>query len=179
MAHSFSFPEEKYLLVGIIAKPHGLRGEIKIKGFSSDTGSLKNYPCLTLVAENGRLSPAHKVEKARQQGKQVIVKLETISDRNSAERIQGMGILVDKGDLQPTESGEYYWYQLYDQPVFSDDVALGKVTAVFSNGAHDIMVVNDGEKEYLIPVTEAITKEIGENGIRISPPPGLLEINTD
>jgi len=179
MADEFSFAEDEYLLVGKVTKPHGLHGEVKIFPFSEDAQTLLQYPKIVLVDRTGRLSPVLRVEKARVQGKTVVVKLDTVNDRNEAEALQGKGILVFKEDLPAAGEDEFYWYQLYDLPVFTDaGERLGVITSIFSNGAQDIMVVEDDDNEYLIPILDTIIKEQTEEGVVISPPTGLLEINS-
>jgi 16S rRNA processing protein RimM len=179
MADVFSFPDDKFVLIGKIAKPHGLRGEVKLHAFSDKPETLLQYSQIVLVDHSGRLSPALKVERSRLQGKMVVFKLETINDRDSAEAIYGKGILLDIKDLPAVEEGEYYWHQLYDLPVYTKaGGALGRVSNIFSNGAQDIMVITDNDREYLIPILDTIIKEHGQEGIIIDPPPGLLEINS-
>jgi len=179
MTDDFVFPHEEFILVGKVVKPHGLRGEVKIFAYSDDVETLQHYATFILVDKQGQLSPSLHVEKARIQGKTVVLKLRSINDRNSAEALQGMGVLVAKENLLEVDEGEYYWFQLYDLPVFTEDgVELGTITSVFSNGAQDIMVVQRGKDEFLIPVLESIIKEQTEKKVVISPPPGLLEINT-
>jgi len=178
MADVFLFPEEEYVLLGKVAKPHGLKGEVKIHAFSDDPHSMLGYQKILLVDQKGKLSPELKVEKSRLQGKAVVYKIESVKDRNDAESIHGMGILIYKEDLQNIEEDEYYWHQFYQLPVHTEDGKyLGIVDSIFSNGAQDIMVIKDGDNEFLIPILSDIIKEHTENGVVITPPPGLLEIN--
>lgn len=180
MADDFRFDQERFLLVGKITKPHGLSGEVKIYPYSEDAATLLQYDKAILVDGSGRLSPALVIEQARIQGKTAVVKFASIEDRNGAEALHGRGMLIFKEDLPAPGEDEYYWYRLYDMPVYTEDGGkLGIVTSIFSNGAQDIMVVRDGDKEFLIPILDAIIKEQTENGIVIAPPPGLLELNDD
>ncbi len=178
MTDDFDFPQDSFVLVGEVAKAHGLRGEIKIFAYSDEAETLLHYPKVLLIEQSGELSTPLNVEKSRIQGKAVIMKLESIDDRNGAEALQGMGILVDKEDLQEIGTEEYYWFEFYGLPVFTDQgKKLGKITSVFSNGAQDIMVVEQGKNEFLIPILDAVIKEHTSEKVVITPPPGLLELN--
>ncbi len=175
----FPFAEDRFILVGKITKPHGLRGDVKLFSYSDEPETLLRYSQVVLVDNRGSLSPNLAIESARLQGKFAVLKLSTIDDRNSAEAIHGRGVLIEKTDLPPVEDDEYYWYQLYDLPVSTETgTLLGTVSSVFSNGARDIMIVKDQNQEYLIPILDTIIKEQNKEGIIIAPPPGLLEINT-
>lgn len=178
MADVFPFPDDMFVLIGKVAKPHGLRGEIKLHAFSDKPETLLQYSQVVLVDNSGQLSPALNIEKSRLQGKMVVFKLETINDRDGAEAIQGKGVLLDSKDLPVVGEDEYYWYQLYDVPVYTKaGRELGRVSNIFSNGAQDIMVVKDRHQEYLIPILDTIIKEHSKERIVIDPPPGLLEMN--
>jgi len=178
MADVFSFPEDQFLLVGKVGKPHGLRGEVKVYAFSDEAQTLTQYETVVLVDKEGVLSPELRIENSRVQGKSLILKVDKVSDREMAEKLYGMGVLIHKKDLPETEENEFYWYQFYSLPVQTESGQhLGSVDSIFSNGAQDILVVKDGEKEYLIPILDSIITEHNENGVVIAPPPGLLEIN--
>jgi 16S rRNA processing protein RimM len=178
MAAEFHFPED-FILVGKIAGPHGLRGDIKLHCFSDNPEAMLDYPRLVVIDKQGHLSPALQVQKCRLHGKTVVIKLEGVDDRNTAEELHGNGVLVEKKDLPPLSEGEYYWYQLIHLPVTTaEGRKIGIIDSVFSNGAQDVMVVKDGNNELLIPMVESIIKEHTEKGVVIAPPPGLLEIQS-
>jgi 16S rRNA processing protein RimM len=178
MVDDFSFPEEQFILVGTVSKPHGLRGDLKLHRFSDSAESLMGYTTFTLVDDQGRLSDRYSVEKSRMQGKIVVVKLAGVDDRTSAENLTGKGVLVNKNDLPTLEDDEYYWYQFIGLPVTTmEDEMLGTVRSIFSNGAQDILVVEGDSGELLIPMVDDIVKQHTEYGVVIAPPPGLLDIN--
>ncbi len=179
MTDVFPFSEEQFVIVGKIAKPHGLRGEVKLYAYSDEPETLLQYSRVVLVDANGRLSPVKQVEKSRLQGKVAVIKLKGVDNRDNAEAIHNMGVLIDKKDLPIAGDDEFYWYQLYNLPVYTENgLPLGSVKNIFSNGAQDIMVVKSSKQEYLIPVLDTIIKEHSKERIIIDPPPGLLEINT-
>jgi 16S rRNA processing protein RimM len=178
MAVDFVFPEE-YVLIGKIAGPHGLRGEIKLQCFSDSAESMQEYSRLFVVDKQGRLSPSLQVRKCRLQGKTAVVKLDGIDDRNKAEELQGSGVLIKEEDLPPLAENEYYWYQMMHlQVTTAEGQKLGLIDSIFSNGAQDVMVVKDGNNEFLVPIVDSIIKEHTKKGVVITPPPGLLELQS-
>jgi 16S rRNA processing protein RimM len=178
MAEEFPYPSEGYLLIGKIVEPHGLKGEVKIFSFSGQPENIQHYPKLVLVTPLGELSRPYIVEGCRIKGKTAIARLSSVNDRNSAESLTGMGVLIGKEDLPQPGKDEFYLYQLEGLPVFTiQGSRLGVVAKIFSNGAQDLLVVQDDEKEYLIPVLDSIIIRHDSEKIVIDPPPGLLEIN--
>lgn len=178
MVDDFSFPEERFVLAGTVSKPHGLRGELKLQRFSDSAETLMSSAGFVLVDDQGRLSERYAVERARLQGKVVVVKLNSVDDRTSAESHVGKGVLVNKDDLPKLENGHYYWYQFIGLNVTTvDDEMLGTVRSIFFNGAQDILVVERDNGELLIPIVDDIIKQHTETGVVVAPPPGLLDIN--
>jgi len=180
MADDFNYSTEQYVLLGKITKARGLRGEVKVFSFSGQPENFSGYKEVILVNSAGQLSSALKIEKFRIQGKTVIVQLETVTSRDQAEKIEGMGVLIDKNLLPETAEDEFYWYQ-YEGKLVSDQNGrtIGKVESLFNNGAQDVMVVKSGQEEFLIPITKNIIVEESAEELIVNPPPGLLDLQND
>lgn len=178
MTADFTFPEERFLLVGKITKAHGIGGEVKIMPYGADSASLLAFHRAVLVDGRGRLSRELTVARSRLQGNTALVKFTGIETRNDAEELQNAGMLVPKDDLPEDSDHKFRTQRIRGLQVRCDGgEVLGRVDSVFSNGAQDIMVVTQGDREYLIPMVAGVIKEQSEAGIVILPPPGLLEMN--
>lgn len=94
---------------------------------------------------------------------------QAITDRDIAQGLRGAAVQVDKSDLPKLPQGEHYWMDLMGLEVRSTEgVSLGKVTNMTSNGAQDVLVVTDGERERLIPfVSGPIVKSVDRDEGRI------------
>lgn len=175
----FSSTDPGYIEVGTVVKAQGLRGEVKIQTLSQQPENFAHYPKLTLVSKERRTPTDFTVLGQRIQGDCVIVTLAGISDRNQAESLVGCRVLLERSLLPPIGEDEFYWHQLEGLAVVTvDGVQLGKIESIFSNGAQDILVVRQGQREYLIPLTRPIVQGQNEGELVIDPPPGLLEINS-
>ena len=53
--------------------------------------------------------------------------------------------------------------------------ALGRVTDIFSTGSNDVLVVDDDDREILIPMLEGVIVSVDLDGraVVVEPPPGL------
>lgn len=87
---------------------------------------------------------------------------QAIDDRDVAAALAGSGVEVLRSALPQAQPGQYYWFDLLGLQVNNlQAVALGKVSDMTSNGAQDVMVVQDGERERLIPfVAGPIVKNV-------------------
>ncbi len=180
MTEIFPYPADKYVLLGKVTKVHGLRGEVKIFSFSGQPENFSGYKEIILADNSGNLSAALAVERFRIQGKTVIVQLASIKNREPAEAIVGKNVLLAKDLLPETDEDEYYWYQ-YEGKLVVDQSGqtIGRVASLFNNGAQDIMVVESGEKEILIPVTKNIIVDENDEQLIIDPPSGLLDLTDE
>lgn len=180
MADSFSFPTDRFILIGKIGKPHSLRGEVRLHLLSEQPENLQSYSRLFLVSPGGEISGPRRVVSRRLQGKTAIVGLESVNDRDEAEAVKGRGVLIEKSELPETDESEYYYYQFIGLTVKTvEGRLLGKVTNIFSNGAQDILIVRQESQEYLIPVLQPVIVRRTNEELIVNPPPGLLEINSD
>lgn len=180
MADTFSFPTDRFILIGKIGKPHGLRGEVRLHHFSEQAENLQSYSRLFLVSLGGEISGPHRVDSRRLQGKTSIVGLESVTDRNEAEAVKGRGVLLEKSELPKMGENEYYYYQFSGLTVKTvEGRLLGKVENIFSNGAQDILVVRQEDQEYLIPVLQSVIARRTDEELIVDPPAGLLEINSE
>lgn len=178
MAEEFDYPADEYLLLGKIAKAHGLRGEVKMFLHSGQPENLQGYKELVLVDRSGELFGPLIVQKSRNQGKSAIVQFASVTSRSEAELIEGRGVLLAKRDLPAIDENEYYWHQYLGKTVIDlTGRMLGRVEHIFPNGAQDVLVIKAADKEILIPVTKEIV--VGETAgeLTIDPPPGLVDLN--
>jgi len=170
---------EIFVLLGIITKPHGIRGELKVRPFTETPDSLSRYRHLYLSADNGKTKVLHVNVQTKANGSTVILRLEECATRDQAEQFAGMQIWVPSSDLPPVGQDEFYLYTLEGK--LAQTTAgriLGTVTEIVSGSGQDILVIRDARQEYLVPVVRDFFVTIDEEKVVLDLPPGLLEINT-
>jgi len=168
----------KYILLGKVAKPHGIRGEIKIYPYSGQPENFYDYHEVFLLRDTGCDLIAYNVEKCRVQGKFVLLKLTGCSARKDAELLVGSEIWLRRRDLPELGGAEYYWLELEGkQAITEDGRLLGKITGIYGTGAHDIISVTGHGREYLIPIHEEFIVRLDKSEVILKLPPGLLDIN--
>lgn len=110
---------------------------------------------------------------------QLLVRLQRIDNINEAKKWIGAIVSVPEADLPPLGENEYYYYQVVGLEVFDTKGArIGTIARLWPTAGGDLYVVQDGEKEYLIPVVKEIIAKIDFDAGRviIDPPEGLLEL---
>ena len=110
------------------------------------------------------------MEQGRPHGKGLVAKFEGVEDRNTAESMRNIDLVIAKTDLPELEAGEYYWHELVGLRVLgTEDELLGTVKAMLATGAHDVLVVTgSGGEERLIPfVADEIVQDVDLNAATI------------
>lgn len=179
MANFFSFDTSKFVLMAKISKAHGIKGELMMTSFSGQLQNITRYKKLFVVPREGQRPIPYNVLRSRAANKGAIVQLEGIEDRNKAEEFCGLGVLIKKSDLPKLASDEYYLHEFEGLQVQTESGDnIGKVDSFFYNGVHDLLVVKNGNNEFLIPLIPEIIINRDKTCLTIAPPPGLLDINS-
>ncbi len=153
----------RFLVIGRITKPHGVRGEVRVVPM---TDQPERFGWLEQVYVGEKSPKLMEVEYARLHKKMVLLKLVDVNGRHMAEPLRGQLLQVLEDDAIPLEEGEYYLYQLRGLNVVTDDGNdLGKLVHVMETGANNVFVVKGKSGEVLLPDIPEIVQEIDfENG---------------
>lgn len=175
--------EPEFLVVGHIARPHGVRGEVQVLTLTDRPDEVfAPGREVQLGDETGELpahSPTLTVERSRPYRRGLLVKFEQIPDRTAAERLPGRYLLVATEELAPAEEGEVFYHQLLDAEVVTvAGETVGRVREVYETEPTHLLEVQADGKRHLVPFAESVVREVDvEHGrIVIDPPEGLLEL---
>jgi 16S rRNA processing protein RimM len=163
--------------VGYITKTHGLKGEVKLKPSLTDPSLVQDVRRARIVGVDGD-SVEMVLEKVRGQGGRWIVKFKDFKTIEQAQGLVGRSLEVYSEDFQPLPVGEYYWFQIEGLQVFDEEGRYyGTVNEIIVTGSNDVYVVQDGDKELLLPMIDSVVKSIDpkENKLIFHIIEGLLE----
>lgn len=169
------------LVVGRVAKAHGVTGELVVEVRTDDPDSR------FAVGSTLRGKPRHgaareyTVESVRDHGGRLLVRLAGIDDRDAADAMRGVVFVIDSAELPPTDDpDEFYDHQLEGLAVRTvDGRDVGTVTEVLHTAAGELLAIRrDDDGESLVPFVTAIVTSVSlaDRLIEIDPPEGLLEL---
>lgn len=171
------------LVVGRVAKAHGITGEIIVDVRTDDPGA-RFVRGNTLRGRGSRGGPErdYAIESVREHGGRLLVRLAGITDRDAADALRGTLFLVDSGDLPPiTEPDEFYDHQLEGLRVKTVGGAeVGIVAEVLHTAGGELLSVKTDEgREILVPFVTAIVPRVtlADGVVEIDPPDGLLDLD--
>jgi 16S rRNA processing protein RimM len=170
---------DEMALVGRIARPHGLRGEVAINP-ETDFVEERFAVGATLWTRSDGGEATLTIASARVQNGRPIVGFDGFARIEDVERLAGLELRVPEDTLQPLGEHTYYQHQLVGCVVeTTGEERVGEVTRVEGGAAGSLLVVDGSRGEVLVPLTLAICVEIdvAAKRIRIEPPEGLLELN--
>jgi 16S rRNA processing protein RimM len=94
------------IAVGIVRGKHGLKGEIKVKSFSGESGHFFQLSRVTL--KRGNREKIFTVEAVRGHNPALLLKLEGINTPEDAAEYGGWEVWTDREQASPLSEGEYY-----------------------------------------------------------------------
>jgi 16S rRNA processing protein RimM len=169
------------VLVGVIARTHGNKGEVVVNA-ETDFPEERFRAGAQLMARLNDGTPA-KMEVATMrmhQGRPVIL-FKGVASMNDAELLAGreLWIAEDDGDAALLGEGEYFHRDLIGCAVVTEHGdAIGEVAAVEGEGGQSRLVVRSRRHDVLIPLADDIcTVDVKAKRITVRPPEGLLELN--
>lgn len=175
-----NYSSPKYLLLGEVLRPHGIYGELRVRVLTDypERISTLKYIYLGRDANTGKHAQRHTVQQVRMHQSYVLLKLKDVDDRNRAETLRDLFVMVDIEDAIPLEDDELYLYQLIGMRVqTTDGEHIGEVAEVLETGANDVYIVQGGiYGEVLIPVMPEtiLNTDIDTRIITVNLPKGLL-----
>lgn len=166
--------EPEFLSLGRVARPHGVRGELLLEIPVGRPPSLAGIVNLYFGPQND----PRRLTGFRLHRKQLLVKIDGVEDRDTAETFRGQQVCVATADAEPLQPGEYYVQQLIGMSVLSeDDEPLGTLVEVIFTGANEVYVVRDGDAELLLPAIKDVIRDVdvAASEMRVRLIPGLCE----
>ncbi len=130
---------EPTVVVGKVTKAHGLHGEVVVLVFSDNPERFD--PGSVMFFEDGR---EVRVRASRPNGGRMLVAFEGVGDRNAAELLRGLTLVVPRSSLPELPPGEFWPHQLEGCVVVTESGrTLGAITDVVANPAQDLWVTVD------------------------------------
>jgi 16S rRNA processing protein RimM len=166
------------LPVGRISKTHGLNGEVRVVLYSGNLDGITKVNRL-FIYKKGHEKPIElKITNLRIQNNRTVVGFEGINTIEEASGLRGSIVLVDKRDLPEPKEDEYYWFQLIGLNVVTEEGSfVGTVKNLIDREPQTLLVVENNEKEFLIPMVDTIVQgvKLEKSEVVITPIEGLFD----
>ena len=173
-------PASSLVVLGRLAKPHGVKGDIRVD-YYADSADLLDKP---LMLRAGRFAPRPiRVRDWYLWKDQLILGIEGCNDRSAAEQLRGQELLIDASFLPEAEEDEPYLRDLIGLSVrLEDGTVVGELENVDFPAGQEMWSIrapeNEGGYEILFPAVPEFVLDIDLSAetVTIAPPEGLLDL---
>jgi 16S rRNA processing protein RimM len=145
---------DEFVCIGEALGPHGIKGAVWIRFFTSDSRTLLKIK--ELVDEKQKRY-AVSLNLGGRTDAVLRAQLEGVNTRNDAETIKGKLFFVRKETLAPLEEEEFYYIDLMGLKVQNlNGLLVGHVLTVHNFGAQDTLEIkpSSGSKTIYVPFTK-------------------------
>ena len=170
---------DRLVVIGEIARPHGLRGEIRVTPLTDRPERFEEVTECVLWDRAHDTREPRRITGVRRQGAAVLLSLAGCETVEAAGALTGCLVALPEAEAMPLPPGHFYPWQLEGCRVLTEDGReVGRVLRIEQSPAQDLWVVIDGARERLIPAVAEIVLEVDLTGGRvvIRPPDGLLDL---
>lgn len=163
--------------IGKVKDAHGLKGELYILIFSGEAAWAKKLKQCRL---GGKIFD---IERAKPFKQGLIIKPQTINDRNQSEALKGLEFSIPENLLVSQKGETIYLSEIMGFEVFDQVKSIGKVIGTSMNGGHDLLLVEMpfGKNQFVtveIPFVESYIDQLQweQKRIVMRLPEGLIDI---
>ncbi|MDO4568479.1 MAG: ribosome maturation factor RimM [Clostridia bacterium] len=155
----------EYLRIGYIARPHGIRGGLKVVPL---TDSVERFCGLSeaFLERGGEYAPI-RLKAVGVDSAAAYIALEGCDSQEDAERLRGAYICVDRAHAVRLPEGRYFVVDLLGCSVeTSRGVQIGTLYDVYETGANDVYRIR-GEKKVAVPALKRLLANVDVASKRI------------
>lgn len=142
--------------IGVIEKPFGVRGEMRVRSLSDVPGRFEGLTRVTLEAPSGTLKEAT-VRSVRGMHGSYLLAMDLCATPEEAALFRGWTVKIPQGSAPPLPEGQYYQYELIGLSVQDEAGRLmGTLVEVLETPGNHVLVVRGERGEILIPATKDV-----------------------
>ena len=147
-----------FIVIGKIVRPFGIRGEVKLLPMTDTVERFRELGSIYLEVEGSYHREV--VENVKVANNGVILKLESVGNRDEAEFLRNRYVYIDRKNAAPIDDGSHYYYDIQGCTVKTvEGEVLGTVSAIQNAGSCDVYFVRPeglSNREILIPAIQDI-----------------------
>lgn len=156
------------IAVGIIRKPHGVRGEANVEPWTDTFERFAELRIVTLVSPGEARTRTAEIEATRAHGGRALVKFSGIHAPEELRKLQNWTIEIPESEARKLDSGEYFLHDLAGLTLIDGDgKERGVVKEAYEGGSGILLNIQGPRGEFEIPFAAEICTEIDLEGKKI------------
>ncbi len=141
-----------WIELGVIAKPHGIGGEIRVHVFNPESTLLRELAEVFLIGDEDEEPSLVEIESTRQGPKALLMRLAGVTSREDVEALRGYTLCVPREALPELEEGEYYHADLIGLEALDGDEVVGEVIDVIDYPSAECLKIQQAEGYIEVPM---------------------------
>jgi len=149
------------IALGIIRKPHGVRGEASVEAWTDSLDRFADLKSVTLVSADESSTREMAIESTRIHGDRVLVKFAGIDSPEALRDVQSWTIEIPDDKARSLDGGEYFLHDLVGLTLVDDDGRTrGNVVSIEEGAGGVLLVVQNGARKFDVPFAEEICTKV-------------------
>ncbi|MEO8877911.1 MAG: ribosome maturation factor RimM [Polyangiaceae bacterium] len=151
-----------------IARSHGVKGELRLKLYNSDSDLLLDADEILLRLPDGEEQEVS-VDGARRANDAILMRLHAINDRDKADELRTAKICLRRSEFPKLEDGEFYFCDAIGCKAYFGETLLGEVKEILSYPSVSVVVLHsfDGGGDWEVPLTDAFISSVDVEAGRV------------
>jgi 16S rRNA processing protein RimM len=170
------------IAVGVIRKPHGVRGEASIEPWTDSAERFTELEAVTLVSPDERSIRQVVIESVREHGERALVKFAGIETPEEVQALHNWTVEIPEDEARALEEDEYFLHDLVGLTlVDAQGRERGVVTDIYEGGGGMLLNVKRADgRQFELPFAAQLCTEIDleQKRMVVELPEGLDDLDT-
>jgi 16S rRNA processing protein RimM len=150
------------IAVGVIRKPHGVRGEASIEPWTDSLDRFDDLDAVTLVSPDETKTRETRVEAVRMHAGRALLKFAGVETPEDVQLLRGWSVEIPESEARELEEDEYFLHDLVGLTlVDAEGKERGVVADAYEGGGGILLSVKRADgKEFELPFAAELCTEI-------------------
>ncbi len=143
-----------------VARPHGVRGELRLRLFNKDSDTLLEQDEVLVRLPDGAEHEVS-VDAARRADDAILMKLHSVDDRDRADDLRGSVVCVRRRDFPALAADEFYEVDVVGAAAMLDGARVGEVVEILTYPSVSALRIRaDQGGHWEVPLVEAFVRRV-------------------
>jgi len=156
-----------WIELGVIARPHGVTGELRVHAFNPDSTLLRDLREIFLIGKDDQEPTLVEVLSTRQAPKALLMRLAGVGSVEDAEALRGYALCIPRDALPSLEEGEYYHADLIGIEAIDESGSIGRVIEVIDYPSAECLKIERPDGFLEVPMLPQWLDRVDVDGGRV------------
>lgn len=167
------------IAIGIIRKPHGVRGEASVEPWTGSLDRFTDFTSLTLVSPDEAQQREVAIESVRIHGDRALLKFSGVDTPEAVDALRDWTLEIPDEAAKKLDDDEYFLHDLIGMKLVDESGAeKGIVTDAYEGGGGTLLEVTRGKRKFDLPFAAEICVkvDVAAKTIVVRLPEGIDEV---